>query len=254
MRLRVPCMHCFQEQGYPSDELLSVELRDDGLLRVTCPNGHDTITAIQEQKYEILFDLAVMALLDGYPREAATGLAASLERFYEFLIKTLCAKHGISDVALHASWRLVSNQSERQFGAFIFAYMLESSSVPPTIDDEKPTPVDGQDWKSRTWKEFRNAVVHKGYMPSSSEAFEYGQLVFNHIQVLTLWLSNNCADALMKTSVSHLAVAHAGAGGKAVGTMSIPTALSTTRAGFSTRTFAQAVDELKKYKSALHHV
>jgi hypothetical protein len=253
MRLRVTCMQCFQELGHPRDELLSVELRDDGLLRVTCPNGHNTITAIQEQKYEILFDLAVMALLDGYPREAATGLAASLERFYEFVIKTLCAKRGVDDATFHASWRLVANQSERQFGAFVFAYMLESSSAPPTIDDDKPTLVDGQDWKNRPWKEFRNAVVHKGYMPSSSEALAYGQLVFNHIQELTFWLAKNCADALMKTSFSHLAAAHAGAGGKAVGTMSIPTALSTTREGFSTRTFAQAVDELKKYKAAMHH-
>lgn len=254
MRLRVPCMQCFQEQGHPSDELLSVELRDDGLLRVSCPKGHDTITAIQEQKYEILFDLAVMALVDGYPREGATGMAASLERFYEFVIKTLCAKRGVDDATFSATWKLAANQSERQFGAFAFSYMLESGEVPPTIDDVKPTPVEGQDWKNRPWKEFRNAVVHKGYMPSSSEALAYGQLVFNHIQELTLWLSKNCRDALKKTSGAHLTVAHVGAEGKPVATLSIPTALSTTREGFSTRTFTQAVDELKKYKSGMHHV
>lgn len=246
-------MQCFQEQGTPSDELLSVELRDDGLLRVTCPRGHDTITAIQEQKYEILFDLAVMALLDGYPREGATGFAASLERFYEFAIKTLSTKRGVDDTTFGSTWKLVANQSERQFGAFVFSYMLESNAVPSSIDDIKPTPVDDQDWKSRPWKEFRNAVVHKGYMPSSSEALAYGQLVFDHIQELTLWLSKNCSDALKKTSVSHLVVAHAGMAGKPIGTMTIPTALSTTREGFSTRTFTQAVDELKRYKSGMHH-
>lgn len=247
-------MQCFDEQGHPSDELLSVELRDDGLLRATCPKGHHTITAIQEQKYEILFDLAVMALLDGYPREGAAGMAASLERFYEFVIKTLSAKRGVDGEIFSNSWRLVSNQSERQFGAFVFSYMLESGAVPPTIDDVKPTQVEGQDWKNRPWKEFRNAVVHKGYMPSYSEAMAYGRLVFDHIQDLTLWLSKNSADALKKTSVANLAVSQAGAGGKPVGTMTIPTALSTTREGFSTRTFIQAVDELKKYKSGMHHV
>jgi len=254
MMLRIPCMQCFQEQGHPSDELMSVELRDDGLLRVSCPEGHNTITAIQEQKYEILFDLAVMALLDGYPREGATGMAASLERFYEFVIKTLCAKRRGDDSTFSSTWKLVSNQSERQFGAFVFCYMLESGTVPPTIDNVKHHPVEGQDWKNRTWKEFRNDVVHKGYMPSSSEALAYGELVFNHIQELTLWLSENCTDAFKKTSVAHLGVAHVIAGGKPVTTMTIPTVLSTTIEGFSTRTFTQAVDELKKYKSGMHHI
>lgn len=253
MKLRVPCMQCFQDQGHPSDELMSVELRDDGLLSVSCPNGHATITAIQEQKYEILFDLAVMALLDGYPREAATGMAASLERFYEFSIKVLCAKRGIDDLTFSSAWKLVANQSERQFGAFVFAYMLESGAMPSTLDDTRPKQIDGEDWKNRPWKEFRNAVVHKGYIPTSSEVMAYGELVFNHIQEITIWLTKNCSDAVRKVAFSHLAVAHAGATGRVISTMSIPTLLSTTREGFTTRTYSEAVEELKKYKPRMHH-
>lgn len=253
MKLRVPCMQCFQEQGHPSDELMSVELRDDGLLNITCQNGHATVTAIQEQKYELLFELAVMALLDGYPREAATGMAASLERFYEFAIRTLCAKRGIDDSAFIAAWKLVANQSERQFGAFIFAYMLEAGTPPPTIDEAKPTHIAGQDWKNRPWKEFRNSVVHKGYMPSVSEAMAYGELVFNHIKELTIWLSENCSEALNKVAFSRVAVAHNEAAGRLISTMSIPTLLSRTREGFPARTFMQAVEELKQYKPRMHH-
>jgi len=232
---------------------MSVALRDDGLLSVNCSNGHATITAIQEQKYEILFDLAVMALLDGYPREAATGMAASLERFYEFSIKVLCAKRGIDDSKFRGAWKLVANQSERQFGAFVFAYLLESGAMPSTLDDAKPKQIEGQSWKSRQWKEFRNAVVHKGYIPSSSEVMAYGELVFNHLQELTIWLIENCAEAFREVAISHLSAAHAGAAGRVISTMSIPTLLSTTREGLSTRTYSEAVEELKKYKPRMHH-
>lgn len=253
MKLRVPCMQCFQEQGHPSDELMSVELRDDGLLNVTCSNGHSTLTAIQEQKYELLFELAVMALLDGYPREAATGMAASLERFYEFAIRVLCAKHGINDSDLTTAWKSVVNQSERQFGAFIFAFMLESGVMPATIDEAKPAHVSGQDWKVRTWKDFRNSVVHKGYMPSTSEAMAYGELVFNYIKELTIWLSENRPESFSKAAFSRLALAHTEAAGRHISTMSIPTILSTTREGFASRSFPQAVEELKQYKPRMHH-
>lgn len=253
MKLRVPCMQCFQEQGHPNDELMSVELRDDGLLNVTCQNGHATVTAIQQPKYELLFELAVMALLDGYPREAATGMAASLERFYEFAIRTLCEKRGISDSAFNVAWKLVAIQSERQFGAFVFAYMLEAGVPPLTIDEEKPSQPAGQNWKNRPWKEFRNSVVHKGYMPSAAEAMAYGELVFNHISELSMWLSEHCSEALNKVAFSRVAVAHAEAAGRLISTMSIPTLLRGTREGFQARTFVQAVEELKQYKPRMHH-
>ena len=89
MKLRINCMQCFQESGIPSDELMPVEMRDDGLYNVTCSKGHTTVNAIQEQKFEVLFDLGAMALLDGYPREAVSSIAASLERFYEFYVQVI---------------------------------------------------------------------------------------------------------------------------------------------------------------------
>jgi hypothetical protein len=35
MRLPITCMKCFQEDGRPPDEAISVELRDDGLYVVS---------------------------------------------------------------------------------------------------------------------------------------------------------------------------------------------------------------------------
>jgi hypothetical protein len=93
MRLAITCMSCFQADGKPSDEAVSVEMRDDGLYSVTCRRGHTTVTAIQEQKFEILFDIGAMALLDGYPREAVSSIASALERFYEYCIQVLWHRH-----------------------------------------------------------------------------------------------------------------------------------------------------------------
>lgn len=72
-----------------------VEFRDDGLYKVACPRGHVTVTAIQEQKFEVLFDLGAMALLDGYTREAVSSMAASLECFFEYYVLAISLKHGI---------------------------------------------------------------------------------------------------------------------------------------------------------------
>ena len=35
-------------------------------------------------KFELLFELGINALIDGYPREAVSSFASALERFYEF--------------------------------------------------------------------------------------------------------------------------------------------------------------------------
>ena len=65
MKLPMSCMTCFTEDGQPRTEMMLLELRDDGLYTSTCDRGHTTVTAIQEEKFEILFDVAAMALLDG---------------------------------------------------------------------------------------------------------------------------------------------------------------------------------------------
>lgn len=246
-------MHCFQVNGYPSEELTAVELRDDGLLKFTCKDGHESVTVIQEQKYELLFDIAVMALLDGYSREAITGMAASLERFYEFAVRIVCAKRGISETAFTTAWKLVAVQSERQFGAFLFASMLESGAPPPTIDAAKPSKVEGAEWSPRQWKEFRNSVVHKGYIPFADEAMAYGELVFDHIQERTKWLTETCPEALGMAGFSKSADAYSKTAVRPISFMSIPTLLSRTREGFANQNFTQAVDVLMQYKRKLHN-
>ncbi|MEZ8190625.1 hypothetical protein [Vibrio sp. 1F279] len=255
MKLNINCMECFQEQGKPSLEFSSVEIRDDGLYSSTCSNGHSTITVIQEQKFEVLFDFGALALLDGYPREAVTSIAAALERFYEFYVAVTCVKHKVDYEKFLSTWKHVSNQSERQFGAYLFAYLMDhNGSEPPIIDESKP-PLDGIAKKDiRTWKGFRNAVVHKGYIPSYVETVAYSNIVYLHIYELISDLQNRSGDALQKVMFHHIARANKAAEGKVVSTMSIPTLIRLARGEAPPESFELALGSIEKYRKWLHHV
>ena len=68
-------------------------VRDDGIYEFECPEGHRSITVLRTPKHEVLFAIASNALLDGYLRESIASFAASLERFYEFVIRVINPVH-----------------------------------------------------------------------------------------------------------------------------------------------------------------
>jgi len=253
MKLPLTCMQCFHEQGQPSFETMLVELTDDVLMESTCSAGHQTYTALQEQKHELLFDLAVMAWHDGYPREAATGFAAALERFYEFATRVISTKQGVSPAVFHEAYKPMGKLSERQLGGFFIAYMLETKSAPPNILNKKPVKTDDQSWQPKEWKEFRNSVVHNGYLPSLQEALAYGAMVYDHIVQLTKWLVQSCPDAMQTVTFERLAELHKLQIGKLVSTMSSPRILSPNKEGFGTLSFLDAVSQVKEYKERIYH-
>lgn len=63
MKLLMPCMACFQELGKPTNEFVTLEFHDDGHYEVCCSRGHTSVTILQQQKFEILFDIGLMQLL-----------------------------------------------------------------------------------------------------------------------------------------------------------------------------------------------
>ncbi len=138
-----------------------VEMQDNNVYRSTCPSGHENVIHVQNQKFELLFDSGALALLDGYPREAVSSLAASLERFYEFFIRVKLGRRKAPHDALAKTWKLVRSQSERQLGAFLFLYLLENNKV-INFDIQKYT-------------EFRNKVIHQGYIPSTQEVIDVAE-------------------------------------------------------------------------------
>ena len=167
MKLFVPCMQCLQESKQLPDKSAFVDIRNDGLYEFTCAKGHKSVTALQQHKFEILFEIGAHAILDGYYREAVSSFSASLERFYEYYIEIICLSQDIDEEEIQKAWRQISNQSERQLGAFIWAYLIETGHPPALLSDN--------------WRNFRNKVIHKGLIPEKIKAIQYGQTVLDLI-------------------------------------------------------------------------
>ena len=157
-------------------------IQDNDIYEFTCSLGHVAKARLDNEKFEILFEIGINAYRDGYTREAITSIAASLERFYEYYIRVISFKHGIDINVFNNTWKKTINLSERQYGAFSLAYLFENKNVPtPTIDSLKPSvPLPNK----KEWKAFRNSVVHNGSIPTPEEVLAYGDIVYQHIYEL----------------------------------------------------------------------
>ncbi|WP_052678263.1 hypothetical protein [Moritella viscosa] len=145
-------------------------LHDSGVHELRCQRGHEYSVVLSAAKYEILYDLGMNALGDGYTRESVSSFASSLERFYEFFIKFQMVNSGITSELADQAWKTVSNQSERQLGAFTYLYLSSIGELPPELTSKD--------------RGFRNKVIHKGYIPSVDEAIGFGKVVHNHIMAV----------------------------------------------------------------------
>jgi hypothetical protein len=166
MRILLHCMKCRYDAFNP-DAFYPAELQDNGLYWMKCRRVHETVTCLQEQKFELLFDLAANAIVDGYYREAVSSFTSALECFYEFYVQVICEKSSISEDAFAATWKRVAAQSERQLGAFTFLYLIETGKPPGAL--------------SNTMISFRNDVIHRGKLPKKEEAVKYGQEILELI-------------------------------------------------------------------------
>lgn len=169
MRIIVSCMLCHEELKDNNSNIYhyKAELKDDGLYHLKCPQGHESTLCLTELRFQLLYELAANAIVDGYYREAVTSFSSALERFYEFYVEIICLKNGLSATELAKAQKLVSSQSERQLGAYIFVYLIENSNHPKLLPDKSV--------------KFRNEVVHKGKIPTKPEAIEYGEIVLEII-------------------------------------------------------------------------
>jgi len=194
------CWHCFNETSQTkedyerlkeelnSDVDLEVELNDENLYEFVCPSGHKSLTQLQEQKFEILFDIASLALIDGYTKEAVSSYSSSLERFIEYCILVISLKNSVTIEDFIKTWKQMANQSERQLGAFLILCLQEGQLN--RLEENRST--------------FRNKVIHKGYIPSSKEAIDYGQYVLTVIQKTLKEMSKTSNGILQKAMHIHL--------------------------------------------------
>ncbi len=167
MRINLMCPTCAQAQGGIGKWFVDT-IREDGLYTGKCPSGHDLLLGTQTLPHEMLFEIALNAIHDGYNREAISSFTAGMERFFEFAIKVMAAKHNVTPEAFTEAWKFVSKQSERQIGAYVFLYLLEFGARPFLLGNKMT--------------ELRNDVIHKGKLPDRAEAIAFGQGVYQVIQ------------------------------------------------------------------------
>jgi len=194
------CWDCFKQTGQTKEDYdrlkielnsdidFEVELNDENLYEFVCPKGHKALTQLQEQKFEILFDLASLALIDGYTKEAVSSYSSSLERFIEYYILVTSLRNQVTIDDFSTTWKQMAKQSERQLGAYFILRLMEN--------------------KTNKWEEkrstFRNSVIHQGYIPSSEEAIDYGQYVLTFIQSTLKELNETSKEFLKKAMFIHL--------------------------------------------------
>ncbi|WP_111310054.1 hypothetical protein [Confluentibacter sediminis] len=194
------CWECFNETSQTkedyeqlkielnSDVDFEVELNDENLYEFICPKKHRSLTQLQEQKFEILFDIASLALIDGYTKEAVSSYSSSLERFIEYCILIISLKNSVTVDSFIKTWKQMANQSERQIGAFLILFLQEG--IANRIEENRSA--------------FRNKVIHKGYVPSSKEAIDYGQYVMSFIQNTLKDLNQTSSEFLQQAMHIHL--------------------------------------------------
>ncbi|MCT9423361.1 hypothetical protein KTI95_04385 [Acinetobacter baumannii] len=192
MKISITCGYC-AHLSEPGAHLVAYELQvinDSGCYEFECPHGHRTVTILQQVKFEILFEIGVYAIKDGYYREAITSFSASLERFYEFFIKAICLSRDLNQEEITNAWNTMAKQSERQLGAFIAIHLLELGSHPQLL--------------SNKMVELRNEVVHKGKIPSKEEAIKYGQAVLDLVRPLIVMLKEKHSQSISILTAEHL--------------------------------------------------
>lgn len=236
MKLPIVCSQCMVEDVATARPIATIAFRDDGRYATVCPKGHTSVTILQQQKFEVLFEIGAYAIVDGYYREAVSSFTSSLERFFEFFIRASLLEKGIVETVIGESWQRVASQSERQFGAFIFMYASDFGTPPPTLSNSRVS--------------FRNEVIHKGKIPSFEEAVDYGQAVLDILRPVLREAKEKYPEGVSKTIFQHLRQCRASEDdGRAVSTICIPTiiSLSAGESSHDKKSLEEALQGLRRW-------
>lgn len=182
MRLTLPCMACFAENGKSDDALYRAELRDPWWFQIRCRNGHESAVVLQAERFEVMAELATNAIMDGYYREAVSSFMASFERACEFYLRVVAEAGGTTPESFGEVWKEMSNQSERQLGAYLGVYLLQHNSKAPILNRKR--------------LEFRNKVIHKGEIPTREDAIDFGNAVLDVVSPLISALRRRYPETL----------------------------------------------------------
>jgi hypothetical protein len=101
---------------------------------------------------------------------------------YEYSIRVILKGFEIGTAEVEKTWKLVSSQSERQLGAFYFLYLSMFNEEPTSFPNKQTS--------------FRNNVIHKGYIPSEKEVFDYAEEIYNYIMKITIKLKERLSESM----------------------------------------------------------
>jgi len=233
MRVYVSCWQCSFDKLPRVQHVLP--LREDTVFEIECELHGKNIVDLQTLKFELLFESGALAIADDRTREGVLDLGASLERFHEFYIDYFRCSRTISDEAYSTFWKPLKNVSERQLGAFLFAYLLDTGSPAPYPNG---------------WAEFRNRVVHQGYIPSVEEAVKHGEELRQFMySIIDDMKSRNKPGILMAQSYHYfrrLPIGPPQPEGARVSGLHIPTLVGLWQLG-ERKSFQQYVGDLRKW-------
>lgn len=190
MHLHLYCPDCLAELAEERKEvdnpepIISIisELNEDGIYPITCNKGHKGNVVLNNMKFELLFDLGINAIIDGYYRDAVSSTTSALERYFEFFIKVIWSVKGCKEELITKIWKKMSNQSERQLGAYIALFTENFTNEPPLLGDKDIN--------------FRNSVIHKGVIPKREEAIFYANTVLELIEKSLLLLKSRYPETV----------------------------------------------------------
>lgn len=172
------CIEC--QESDPLSLVCGIgELTNELYAICTCPKGHKFLSGLMLHVPDILYTSAVQAFRKGCYSESILSFTAAFERICELFFKTFCLKYGSKVELVYETWNELKNQSERQYGAFCIAYCISTKSA----------------WKADTKQiEFRNKVVHKGYIATRTEVESYAEYITTNIDKIITILNKDFED------------------------------------------------------------
>jgi len=190
MIVRLFCPQCAYEatKNFKGHTVLEVpvpisSLSDNGQYKVECEKGHVSTVILDNIKFELLFEMGLNAIVDGYTREAVSSFSSALECFYAFYWHVVMRHFDIPAEQANATWKPLSKLSERQVGAYSTAVNLLTKCAPKLLNPNKQVP-------------FRNNVIHNGYVPRKEEAISFGEDVMELINPDLAILRVQATDAM----------------------------------------------------------
>lgn len=180
MKISLICFECCYGGKTPEQiKFYSVDVSNDYCYELSCDYGHKGIFVYQALKHQVLFESGIEAYLSGFYAESILTITAAIERFHEFGIQLIQLAQEVDIIEIDKNFKKIARQSERQLGSYYSLYTAHLKTAPDEL--------------SSKMVEFRNKVIHKGYLPTNKETYDYCKKSFEYI-IQSIQNLSSCID------------------------------------------------------------